>query len=518
MCDACINRREFMGVTAAGLAGAGLVGAAMGLGGVLHAAAPTEPWNPELPLAIGGRTLKVQPVFMYATYSRREKTSWKSWSDINTKEAAAAEAGRISKELAALAAGADFPLEILPLANVTSVPEARKVHESDYDVLVLYPATGGGDVLRACFPPKTDKDMLLFVRHQSGLAYYWYEAIGTRILKKGTPEELAQNTARNHGGPTVNDVVIDDYAELAWRLRALGGLKNFIGRRIVALGGPQGKWDGQAPKVAQEKYEFDIVTVSYEDLAKRIQAARADADLVAQAQKWTQQYQAMPGTKLETAQPFVTNAFLLYRIFKDWMHEHSATAFTIGSCMNTVMPMSETTACLPLSWLNDEGLAAFCESDFVIIPAGLLLHAVARRPVFLCNSTFPHKGMVTCAHCTAPRRMDGKTYEPARILTHYESEYGAAPKVEMPIGQEVTILDPEYATGRVLGFKGTIKANPFHAICRTQQDIQIQGDWKRLLVEARDSHWVMAYGDWMQELTYAANKVGIKWVTLTPSA
>jgi len=52
---------------------------------------------------------------------------------------------------------------------------------------------------------------------------------------------------------------------------------------------------------------------------------------------------------------------------------------------------------------------------------------------------------------------------------------------------------------------------------RERQDTQIQGEWKRLLVEARDSHWVMAYGDWMQELTYAANKIGIKWVTLTPS-
>ena len=46
---------------------------------------------------------------------------------------------------------------------------------------------------------------------------------------------------------------------------------------------------------------------------------------------------------------------------------------------------------------------AFCESDFVIIPAGVLLHYVAGKPVFLHNSTFPHDGIVTCAHCTAPR-------------------------------------------------------------------------------------------------------------------
>jgi hypothetical protein len=488
---------------------AGLAGAGLEWPGRLQAASP-ESWDPDQPLSIGGARLKVQPVFMYTTFEKKEKTSWKSWSDINTQAAATEEAGRIQKELNALAAGAGFPLDLQPLVTVTSIPEARKVHEGDYDVLLLYPATGSAGQLTACFPPKPEKDMVLFVRHQSGPTYYWYEALSTKLLKKGTPEELAQNNAQHHGGPTVRDVVVDDYAELAWRLRALAGLKSFVGRRIVALGGPAGKYDGEAPRVARENYRLDIVTVTYDDLTRRIQAARRDDQLMGRVQQWTRQYLALPGTSLETQSQFVTNAFLLYVIFKDWMREHEATAFTIGSCMNTVMPIAETTACLTLSWLNDEGTAAFCESDFVIIPAGLMLHAVARRPVFLCNSTFPHKGLVTCAHCTAPRRMDGRKYEPVRILTHYESDYGAAPKVEMPIGQEVTVLDPEYATGRWVNFKATIKANPFHAICRTQQDLAIQGDWQRLLGEARDSHWVLAYGDWLREVAYAAGKIGIR--------
>ena len=128
----------------------------------------------------------------------------------------------------------------------------------------------------------------------------------------------------------------------------------------------------------------------------------------------------------------MVNAFVLYGLFKDLMREHDAPAFTIRNCMSTIMPMAETTPCLTLGLLNDEGLMAFCESDFVIIPAGILLHHIAGTPVFLHNSTFPHDGIVTCAHCSSPRRLDGVRYEPARIVTHYESEYGAAPKVEMP--------------------------------------------------------------------------------------
>ena len=72
----------------------------------------------------------------------------------------------------------------------------------------------------------------------------------------------------------------------------------------------------------------------------------------------------------------------------------------------------------------------------------------------------------TCAHCSAPRRINGDRYEPARILTHYESEFGAAPKVEVPAGQEVTCIDPEYATGRWVGIKGVVEKNPVLDICR----------------------------------------------------
>ena len=43
-----------------------------------------------------------------------------------------------------------------------------------------------------------------------------------------------------------------------------------------------------------------------------------------------------------------------------------------------------------------------------------------------------------------------------------------------------------------------VKANPSYEICRSQQDVEIQGDWKRLLAEARDSHWMMAYGDYLK--------------------
>ena len=442
---------------------------------------------------------------MYRVAQPRQATSWKSWGGVQTDEAAATEAGRITNELQALASRAEFGLEILPVTKVQTVEQAQRARQADHDVMIVYPATGSGQLLQAC--AGNDGKAILFVRHRSGPVYYWYEALSVKYLQ--TNKDQVET-----GALSVDDVVVDDGEELLWRLRAFYGVKNFLGSRIVALGGVIGKYAAEAPQVATEKHKFEIIQVSYADFEPRITAALADRDLVAQAERWTGQYLAIPGTTLDTERPFVVNAFVLYRLFKDLMGEHNASAFTIKDCMSTIMPMSKTTACLTLGLLGDEGLIAFCESDFVVIPAGILLRYIAGKPVFMHNSTFPHKALVTCAHCSAPRRMDATRYEPTRIVTHYESEYGAAPKVEIPKGQEVTFIDPEYAAGRWLGFKGTVADNPFYEVCRSQQDVTIQGDWTRLLNEVRDSHWMMAYGDYVREVGYATRRIGIRWETI----
>jgi len=534
-----IDRREFMGLTTA------VAGGVLSLSDSSFANAKVAPatpaaedwppggWDPKRPLVVIGKPLRghapvgVQPVLMYRISEKRQATSWKSWGGVQSEDAASQEAQRISKELELLAGQAEFPMQIHPCVKAKTASDAQQVHEQDYDVVIVYAAAGSGELLKACFAQKKNRDTIIFVRHKSGPAYYWYEALSTKYLKThdSGPAPASSDASRgggsdgnthlDHGGAYVEDVVVDDGEELLWRLRALHGLNNFVGARIVALGGPGGKYSPEAPQVARERYGIEIVEVGYDDATQRIEDARKNSDLAARARKWTDQYLALPGTSLMTEREYVTNAFLLYRVFKDLMQEHNAPAFTIRDCMTKILPIAQTTPCLALSLLNDEGLMAFCESDFVVIPAGILLRYISGRPVFLHNSTFPHQGICTCAHCSAPRRMNGKHYEPVKVMTHYESEYGAAPKVELPQGLQVTFIDPQYCTGRWLGFTGVVKSNPFYEICRTQHDVAIQGDWRKLLNEVRDSHWMMAYGDCLKEVGYAARKLGVEWVDLS---
>jgi len=450
----------------------------------------------------------VKPVLTYSIHRRRPQTSWRSWGGVMTREDVDEEKQRIDAELEQMASAADFPLSILPVSAISSPREAAAIADGEFDVVLIFAAGGGGNLLERLVSPK--RPSIIFLRHRSGPVYLWYEITHPRFLRK-TVDEYGQP------GIDVHDVVVDEYDDVLWRLRALCGLKNSWGERIVAIGDASGWGAGgrKAPQRARDIWHIEIIPVSYADLGKRIKAGHADAERVAQAETDAKSYLAKRGVKLETDKGFVERAFLLTSIFKDLMREANARAITVNHCMGTIMPISETTACLPLSLLNDEGWMAFCESDFVVIPSGILLHNITGLPAFLQDPTTPHHGIVTIAHCTAPRKMDGRRLEPVRIMTHFESDYGAAPKVEFRKGQIVTIIAPDFNAKRWMGFRGETLETPFMHICRSQVDVTIEGDWQRLLEQMGGFHWMLCYGDYRKELGYALRKAGIEWVDVS---
>jgi len=453
------------------------------------------------------RPLKIQPVFTYSVPKRREQTSWRSWGAVQTETDANKELERIRGELEAMRKTAGFPLEILPVTPVRTPEEGEKIAAGSHDVNLMYAAGGAQKTLEVLTTPT--RWNLMFLRHRSGPTYLWYEIADPRFLRKTTDQ-------RANIGIGVEDVVVDNQKELILRLRGLYGLRNTLGKRIVAVGGPGG-WGTEgkkAPEIARSLWKMEIVTVGYPELGERIQKARLDAKTSARANAAAAAYLKQRGVVLETSKEFVQKAFLLLEVFRDLLDQAQTDAITINQCMGTIMKYSETTACLPLSVLNDEGYMAFCESDFVVIPSGVLLHYISGKPVFLNDPTHPHDGVVTMAHCTAPRKNDGMTYDPVRILTHFESDYGAAPKVEMKKGQRLTVIDPDFAAKQWVGFEGEVLDNPFLQICRSQVDVQIHGSTEKLLEQMKGFHWMACYGNYLKEVGYALKKVGVSWAVV----
>lgn len=345
------------------------------------------------------------------------------------------------------------------------------------------------------------------MRHRSGPVYLWYEIISPRYLHQhGDP--LATKGVDN------GDVVVDSADELTWRLRSLCGLKNSLKTKIVAIGGASGWATPKAPEIAKAKWKLDIQTVSYEQLKPLLAAALADQAAVKLAAKRAAEDLDDPKVKLETEAQYVENAFLLDQVFRGIMAKAGANAITVNACMGAIMPIAKTTACLTLSPLNDAGYLAFCESDFVVIPAGILLVNIAGRPHFLNDPTYPHDGVITLAHCTSPRKLDGKNLEPVRLVTHSESDYGASPKVEMKKGQKVTNVIPDFASNRYVGFLGEIVDSPFLPICRSQIDVAYKIPDEKVALNMPGFHWETMYGDWLKEMGYALKKIPIGWEVL----
>ncbi len=451
---------------------------------------------------------QVKPIFLYGVYEKKEQTSWRPWGGIQSEADADSEIKRIKDELLELQNKARFPLRIQPLSKTKTVEDIRNL-DINADVILVYAA--GVQEIDSIEPLEQlssyDMPIIFFLRKD----YLWYEIIHPRFLRKSVSDEILQPVI-------VEDIVVDDYKELFQKLRALVGLKYAIGAKVISIGAPGGWGIGEeAVQKANETWDFQIETVSYQELANRIEVLKADTDAIEMAQEDAENYLSNSKVELKTDKNFVINAFLLERVFKDLLKEDNAHILTIAGCMSIVMPISETTACLPICLLNDSGYLAFCESDFVAIPAGILLHFISSKPVFFVDPTLPHKGQVTVAHCTAPRRMDGSNLERVEILTHFESDYGAAPQVKMKKGQVVTVIDPSFSGNEWIGFRGRIIDNPTLQICRTQLDIEIEGDWKKLLHEMKGFHWLVVYGDYLSEIEYALKKVGVKWTNLSNS-
>jgi len=448
--------------------------------------------------------LRVQPVFVNAPRTPNMQTSWRSTAEIYDENEARQECARVSRELEELEKKADFPVEFLPLARVQNKEQAAALSRDKFDATIMFAASRNADVLEALAKP--DKWNLIFVRHRSGRIYYMYIGVHGHYFRKrrDSISEIAMD---------IHDVVVDDMGDLLWRLRALAGLKNTLNRRVVCVGTPGGWGESgrDAPELAAKRWKLDIQSASYQDLERRIRAAMQNDTLLKRCRQDAAAYLSRKNVKLETGREFVEKCFVLSEVFRDYMDEAKTDAFTITGCMGTVMKVSGTTACIPLSILNDEGYVALCEGDFHAVPAGILLHDISCKPIFFANPSFPYKEEMMFTHCTAPSKMDGVQTDPVRVVTHYESDFGAAPKVEMRKGMKLTAINPDFEAKRFLGFRGEVTGTPFYPTCRTQLEIAFEGDTERLAQNIRGWHWMLCQGDYLKEAAYAARKLGLEW-------
>lgn len=459
-----------------------------------------------------GLPLRMQPVLLYSIAQRREKTSWRPYGGLKNRADVEQEAKRIATELKTLATQAGFPVDARPVVLVGSDAEAAAAANAEADVLLLFASGGPVEWIDRLVASK--KPCVMFVRHLSGPVYLWYEIVHWRYLRRNEDE-------RKPSALGTDDVVVDDYGDLLWRLRALYGLKNTKGTVCIALGGLQSysaPGTKFGPSRAKEVWGFEIKPVPDADVARRLQKARSDPAVLQDAERLAAALLAQPGVTLQTERRHVVSTFVAVHVIREIMRELKATNVGVSNCMGSLIQLLDTPPCLATSILNDEGLTAFCHSDYTHTPPGVLMRWISGRPSFVCNSHFPHHGIMSFAHCAAPRRMNGKDLEPVKIMTHFESDYGAATKVEYTKDQTVTCIIPNLACTKWQGFRGKVIASPATDSCRSQMDVAVEGNWQKLLTDMQGFHTIVTYGDYLREVGYALSKAGMGWESICETA
>ena len=135
----------------------------------------------------------------------------------------------------------------------------------------------------------------------------------------------------------------------------------------------------------------------------------------------------------KTAKSDMLAADKTYSVIKKICQDEHLDAMTIR-CFDIVKACN-TTSCLALAKLNDEGIVAGCEGDMQTLMTMLLAKKLCNEPAFMANPSILTDKTSMFAHCTVPLSMCYKT----NMRTHFESGIGVAVQGDLPLG-DYTIL------------------------------------------------------------------------------
>ncbi len=253
------------------------------------------------------------------------------------------------------------------------------------------------------------------------------------------------------------------------------------------------------PIIVRKKLGINVVNISLDDVY-RLYTKVNDNDVLELLEKI-----AGKAEKIEVGRNRLIDALKLYISLKNIINEKKLNAITI-KCFDIIMSIN-TTACLPLSMLNSEGIVAGCEGDVPSALAMILLNKVSNKPVFMGNPSKIEDNKLMIAHCTAPLAIGSYI-----LRTHFETGRGVGIAVKYPRGAPVTLLrfSPNLEVMRII--RGRIeKGEPESNLhCRTQITIALDVDASVLLEKSIGNHYALVIGDYGVELESFAKAIGIK--------
>lgn len=189
-------------------------------------------------------------------------------------------------------------------------------------------------------------------------------------------------------------------------------------------------------------------------------------------------------------QDTLNQSLRIYQGLKNLMVEYKFNAITLR-CFELI-DFYQSTGCLALSLLNEEGLMAGCEGDVPALVSMILLHEITGEPVFLVNPACidEEKNEIIFAHCTIPLNM----CESYKLKSHFESHLGVAVCGKVKEGP-MTIFKLDGKAENYFISEGEILANlESPDMCRTQLKVLLKRPVGEFLEKSIANHQLICKG------------------------
>lgn len=209
-----------------------------------------------------------------------------------------------------------------------------------------------------------------------------------------------------------------------------------------------------------------------------------------------------------------TGAEKMYHIFKELIEEAGADVFTVNCLWSIVHTECKTTSCYSLSKLNDEGIVSACEADVTTLLNMMISTYATDSPLFMLNPYhFPEDNKLFVSHCTSPRlhSFNSGKKDDFNIYSYYEIP-------QLPCALQIIKEEgPVTVTGishdkmdKMIVIRGNIVRNTAFSTCRTQMELDVEGDIKEIVENYQGRHWALSYGDQSSKIKLANDMLGIE--------
>lgn len=168
---------------------------------------------------------------------------------------------------------------------------------------------------------------------------------------------------------------------------------------------------------------------------------------------------------------------------------HHLTALTLR-CFD-ILSDKQTTGCLGIAKLNDDGIPASCEGDIPALLTMLLIKLATGKPSFMANPSRLSADEVTLAHCTCPVSMVNQV----TLKTHFESGRGLAISGTFPETVYTLLKLDLHEFNYALQTGEVIPLEYSEQLCRTQLQLRLPGAADYFLQRPAGNHHILVAGD-----------------------